>query len=55
MVQDLVSDDSDHVEGLSRSDRIHEHVSMDADEVFRVQLAVIVLEAHIHQSGRCRG
>ncbi len=44
MVQDLVSDDSDHLKGLSRSDRIHKHVSVDSDEVLGVQLAVIVLQ-----------
>ena len=48
MVQDLVSDDSDHLKGLSRSDRIHKHVSVDSDEVLGVQLAVIVLQHQIH-------
>lgn len=53
MVQDLISDDSNHLEGLSRRDRVHQHVTMDADEVLGVQLAVIVLEHVRHESGSC--
>ena len=43
VVQNLFPDHSNHVEGLLRGDRVHQHVSMNADEVFRVQDAVFVL------------
>ena len=44
MVQDLVSDDPDHLEGLLRRDRVHEHISMDPNEMLGVQHAVFILE-----------
>lgn len=36
VVQNLVSDNSNHVKGLRGSDRVHQHVPMDANEVFGV-------------------
>lgn len=43
MVENLVSDDPEHVKGLAGSDGVDDHVAMDADEVFRVEDAVFVL------------
>ncbi len=33
MVENLVAEYADHVEGSLRADGVHEHVSMDADKV----------------------
>ena len=44
MVKDLVSNDLDHIEGLLRCDRIDQHVAMDANEMFRIHDAVLILE-----------
>jgi hypothetical protein len=43
VVEDLVADDSRHFEALLAGDRVDNHVAMDADEVFRVEDAVLVL------------
>ena len=44
MVEDLVAQDADHVKGLLGSDRVNEHVAMNADEMFGVEDAVFILE-----------
>ena len=44
MIQDLVSDDLNHLKGLRRCDGIHEHVPMDPNEMLRVEDAVFILE-----------
>lgn len=44
MVEDLVTQDSDHFERLLGSNRVDEHVAMNADEVFRVQYRVFILK-----------
>lgn len=44
MVEDLVAQDADHVKGLLGSDRVNEHIAMDADEMFGVEDAVFILE-----------
>ncbi len=44
VVEDLVTQDPDHLERLLGSDRVDEHVAMDADEVFRVQYRVFILK-----------
>ena len=43
MIQDLVPDDADHLKRLAGSDGVDEHIAMDANEVLRVQQAVLVL------------
>ncbi len=50
VVEDLVPDDLDHLEGRHGRDRVDQHVAMDADEVLRVQDAVFVLAAAVSQS-----
>ena len=43
MVQDFVPDDPNHIEGLPRGHRIDQHVTMDANEMFRVENTVFIL------------
>jgi hypothetical protein len=43
VVEDLVADDSRHFEALLAGDRVDDHVAMDADEVFGVEDAILVL------------
>jgi len=50
VVQDLVAKDADYLKGLPGSNRIDEHVAMDADEVLGVQDAVFVLEQRASQA-----
>ena len=52
MVQNLVPDDSNHLKGLPRSHRVHQHVAMNANEVFGVQDAILVLSVPAGWSGR---
>ena len=59
MIQDLVSDEADHLERLSRSDRVYKHIAMNTDEMLRVQDAILILRSvrsHIglHASGDFR-
>ena len=44
MIENLVPEYSDHLEGLSRSDRVDEHVTVNAYEVLRIEYAVLILE-----------
>lgn len=44
MVEDFVTQDADHVEGLLGSDRVDEHIAMNADEMLGVKDAVFILE-----------
>lgn len=44
-IQDLVSDDLHHFEGLGGGDRIHEHVAMNPNGVLGVQDAIFILIA----------
>ena len=44
MVENLVADDAGHLEGLLVADRVDDHVAVDADEVLRVQDAVLILK-----------
>lgn len=44
MVEDLVAQDADHVEGLLGSDGVDEHIAMDTDEMLGVEDAVFILE-----------
>lgn len=46
MIQNLIPDNLHHLKGLHGSYRIHEHISMDSNEVFRVEDAVFVLDIH---------
>ena len=43
MIQDFIPDDPNHIEGLPRGDRIDQHVTMDANEMFRVEDTVFIL------------
>lgn len=43
VVQDLVANDAGHFEALLAGHRVHNHVAMDANEVFRVEYAVLIL------------
>jgi hypothetical protein len=44
VIEDLVADDTRHFEALLAGDRVDNHVAMDADEVLRVEDAVLVLQ-----------
>jgi hypothetical protein len=46
VVEDLVADDACHFEALLAGDGIDDEVAMDADEVLRVEDAVLVLVQH---------
>lgn len=50
MIQDLVAQDADDVEGLPGSNGVDKHVAMDADEVLGVQNAIFVLERRASQA-----
>ncbi len=43
MIQNFVSNNLDHLEGLRRSNRVNEHVPMNPNEMLRVQDAVFIL------------
>jgi len=47
MVQNLVMDDIDHVEGLLRGNRVDEHVPMNPNKMLRVEHAVLVLRLYL--------
>jgi hypothetical protein len=44
VVEDLVADDTRHLEALLAGDRVDNHVTMDANEVLRVEDTVLVLQ-----------
>lgn len=44
VVENLVSNDAGHLERLLGRDRVNDHIAMDADEVLRVQNAVLILQ-----------
>jgi hypothetical protein len=43
MIQNLVADDSHHLEALLATDAVDNHVSVDANEVLAIQDCVFVL------------
>ena len=43
VIEDLVPDDADHLEGLPRGDRVDQHVPMNPDEVLGVEDTVLIL------------
>ena len=43
MVQDLIPNDAHHLEALLAADRVHNHVPMNADKVFRIENRVFIL------------
>lgn len=47
VIENLVSNYADHLEGLLGGDRVYQHVAMNADEVLRVQYAVLILQEFI--------
>jgi hypothetical protein len=52
MIQNFVPDDLYHLKRLRRSYRVYEHISMDPDEMFRVENAVFILFKN-HQISCC--
>lgn len=46
VVEDLVTNDLDHLKGLHRRNRVDEDIAVDSDEVLRVQNAVLILFRH---------
>jgi len=50
MIQDLVSDNLDHLKRLRRSNRVDEHVAMNPNEMLGVQDAVFILGKKSSQS-----
>lgn len=44
MIKDLIAYNPGHFEALLAGHRIHNHVAMDANEVFRVENAVLILK-----------
>jgi hypothetical protein len=44
VVEDLVADDARHLEALLAGDRVDNDVAVDADEVLRVEDAVLILQ-----------
>lgn len=58
MVQNLVTDDSNHFKRLSRRDRVHDDVAMNSNKVLRIQNTVFVLsrqEMRLTKLGLARG
>lgn len=51
MVEDLISDNSEHFKGLAGRDGVDDHVAVDADEVFRVEDAVFILAGSVDDVG----
>jgi hypothetical protein len=47
VVEDLVADDARHLEALLAGDRVDNDVAVDADEVLRVEDAVLILRAPV--------
>ena len=43
VVQNFIPNDTDHVKRLTRGNRVDKHISMDTDEMFRVQDTILVL------------
>jgi hypothetical protein len=52
VVQDFVPDDLHHLKRLQRRHAVDEHVAVDADEVLRVEDAVLVLAGRVDNLGR---
>lgn len=52
MIQNLVANNGNHLKRLARGNGVHDHVAMDADEVFRVQDAVLILARGVDDFGR---
>lgn len=47
MVEDLIADDAGHFKALLAGHRVDNHVPVDADEVFRVEYAVLILRVPV--------
>jgi hypothetical protein len=43
VVEDLVADDARHFEALLAGDRVDNYIAVDADEVLRIEDAVLIL------------
>ena len=46
VIEDLLADDADHLKGLLGGDRVDQQIAVDADEMLRVENAVLVLNEH---------
>lgn len=51
MVEDLVANDGDHLKRLPGGNGVNDHVAMDANEVLRVEDAVLVLAGRVYDLG----
>ena len=51
MIEDLIAQDADHVEGLPRGHGVDQHVAMNANEMLGIQDAVFVL-VHVFSPSR---
>lgn len=47
VVKNLLANDCNHLEGLCRRYRVDKHIAMDANEVLRVENAVLILSGSI--------
>jgi hypothetical protein len=47
VVENLVADDARHLEALLAGDRVDNHVAMDANEVLRVEDAILILKGSV--------
>lgn len=52
MIQDLIPDYPTHFEALLGGDGVHDHIAVDADEVFAVEDGVFVLARGVDDFGR---
>lgn len=53
VVEDFISNNANHLEGLLGGDRVYQHVAMNADEVLRVEYTVLILQDFV--IGRVHG
>lgn len=51
MIENLIPNDGDHLKGGERCDRVDQHITVDADEVLRVQDTVLILASRIDDLG----
>ena len=54
MVENLIPNDPDHVEGLLGGNRVDEDVAMNTDEMLRVQDAILILVFPLESAAQLR-
>jgi len=52
MIEDLFSNDADHLETLLATNTVDDHVAMDANEVLAVEYRVFILACSVYDLGR---